>query len=69
MGKEQHRRASKQARTTLDVCNKAFELCSAPEDFAALKKRVTYELRQALRRGDFSLAWSYVRLWRLSSSR
>jgi glycosyltransferase involved in cell wall biosynthesis len=68
MGKEQHRRSSKQAYTTLAVCNKALRLCLAPEDFAALKKRVTYELRQALRRGDIPLAWKYVRLWRLSSS-
>lgn len=69
MGKEQHRRSSKQARTTLRVCNKALKLCAVPEDFAALKKRVTYELRQALRRGEFSLAWDYVRLWKLASLR
>jgi hypothetical protein len=64
MGKQQYRRSSKQAWSTLEVCYKALQLCKVPEDYAALRKRVVYEGRQALQRGNFALAWRYGGLWR-----
>lgn len=64
MGKQQYRRSSKQAWSTLEVCYKALQLCKVPEDYAALRKRVVYEGRQALQRSNFALAWRYGGLWR-----
>jgi glycosyltransferase involved in cell wall biosynthesis len=66
MGKEQHRKGSTQSLSTLAVCRKAHALCTAAEDFRALRTRVSYELRQALRLGSLSLAFAYIRLWWLS---
>lgn len=63
MGKQQYKRTSNQALSTWVVCKKALKFCKSPEDFLALRKRVAYEMRQALRIGRFLLAWSYVRLW------
>lgn len=64
MGKQQYRRSSKQAWSTLKVCYKAMQLCKEREDYAALRKRVLYEGRQALQQGNFALAWRYGGLWR-----
>lgn len=64
MGRQQYARKSAQQRSTFRVCGKALELCADTEDFAALKKRVKYELRKALQVGAFSLAWDYIKLWR-----
>lgn len=64
MGKQQYKLRSRQARSTLIVCQKALALCSDALEFRALRTRITYELRQALRVGDFSLAWDYFGLLR-----
>ncbi|MBL7849905.1 MAG: glycosyltransferase [Cyclobacteriaceae bacterium] len=64
MGKQQHRRSSLQAWTTLRVCEKAFDLCQGSEDLSAWRKRIVYEGRLALGKGNLSLAWKYVQLWR-----
>jgi len=63
MGKQQYKRTSNQALSTWVVCRKALNFCESPEDFQALRKRVVYEMRQALRIGRLQLAWSYMRLW------
>lgn len=63
MGKQQYARKSAQQRSTFLVCEKALGLCAYAEDFAALKKRLRYELRKSLQVGDFSLAWDYIKLW------
>jgi glycosyltransferase involved in cell wall biosynthesis len=64
MGKQQYARKSAQQRSTFRVCEKALALCADAEDFAALKKRVRYELRKSLQVGAFGLAWDYIKLWR-----
>ena len=63
MGKQQYRPKSIQQRSTLAVCMKAAKLCKDPEDFRALRKRIGFELRQAIRTADLSLALSYMNLW------
>lgn len=62
MGKQQYVRKSAQQQSTFRVCEKAISLCTDAEDFAALKKRVSYELRKSLQVGAFSLAWDYMKL-------
>lgn len=69
MGRQQYRRASKQAWSTLVVCQKAFQHCQSREDLVALRARLRYETRQALKSGNFSLAWKYVGLWRDAATR
>lgn len=63
MGRQQYRSRSRQAWSTLVVCRKALGLCKEEGDYKALRKRVAYEGRQALRVTDFRLAWAYARLW------
>jgi len=64
MGKQQYTLRSRQARSTLIVCRKALTLCSDALEFRGLRTRIAYEMRQALRVGNFSLAWDYFRLLR-----
>lgn len=64
MGKQQYTGRSAQQRSTLVVCRKALGLCQEKDDFAALKQRLYFELRQALRHGNLALAWSYIILFR-----
>lgn len=64
MGKQQYKANSKQALSTLAVCRKAWAMCSSPEDFDALRRRLSFEFRQALRMTNFPLAWAYFTLWR-----
>lgn len=64
MGKLQFGRKSAQQRSTYRVCTKAFNFCLDAKDFAALKQRIAYEFRQALRVGRLSLAWDYLMLLR-----
>lgn len=63
LGKLQQQRDYKAAHSTLTVCRKALSLCKEPGDFQALRRRVAYELRSALRYGNFSLALPYAKLW------
>ncbi len=62
MGKRQYARESAQQMSTLTICRKALALCREEADHAALRKRINYELRQALRFGRLKLAWNYLRL-------
>lgn len=62
LGKRQFTFRSKQARSTLVVCQKALNLCRDPEDRSALRGRVRYEFRRALFSGDIALAWAFFRL-------
>lgn len=64
MGNQQYKRGSLQLRSTLKVCEKALLLNEALEENTALKKRIYYELRQALRLGEFVLAKDYWNLLR-----
>lgn len=64
MGKQQYARRSAQQHSTFRVCEKALALCAYAEDFAALKKRVRFELRKSLQVGAILLAWDYIKLWR-----
>ncbi|MEJ0056472.1 MAG: glycosyltransferase [Bacteroidota bacterium] len=64
LGNRQYRRGSKQLRSTLKVCEKAFEINKTRDEHEALKKRIYYELRQAIRLGELRLARDYWRLLR-----
>lgn len=64
MGKVKNNLHLSQQRSTLRICQKALTLCTVKEEFAALKKRIWYELRHALRVGAWDLAWDYWNLWR-----
>lgn len=63
MGKHQYQWKSRQARSTLVVCRKALALCKNPEERDALRMRVAYEWRQAIRVGNISLVLAYAQLW------
>jgi glycosyltransferase involved in cell wall biosynthesis len=64
LGNKQYNRGSKQMDSTLKVCEKAFELNNSVEERIALKKRIHYELRQAVRLGKLRLARDYWKLLR-----
>ncbi len=64
LGSRQYRMGSLQLRSTLRVCAKALELNKTSAEHAALKKRIQYEMRQALQLGCMTLAWDYWKLWR-----
>lgn len=64
MGKQQRSGDGPQQRSTFLVCKKALVLCSNEKEFEALKKRLRYELGQALRGGAWSLAWEFWKLGR-----
>ena len=63
-GKQQYKKGSAQLASTFVVCQKAFQLSRNKTEYHVLGKRVRYELRQALRLGEFGLAKKYFRLWR-----
>ena len=64
LGQRQYSTGSKQLRSTLKVCEKAYSLNKTSEENDALKKRIRYEMRQALRVGEIRLAWDYWKLAR-----
>lgn len=64
LGKKQYSTGSKQLRSTLKVCEKAYALNKTSEENDALRKRIRYEMRQALRLGEIRLAWEYWKLAR-----
>jgi glycosyltransferase involved in cell wall biosynthesis len=64
MGKRQYKRGSRQLQSTLKVCEKALVLNTNEGENEALKKRIHYELRQALKLGEVRLAMGYWSLLR-----
>ncbi len=62
LGSKQFKRGSLQLQSTFRVCEKAALLNRTSEERAALKNRIWYEIRQALKLGDFTLAWRYLNL-------
>lgn len=59
LGSRQYRIGTLQLRSTLKVCEKALGLNRTPREHAALKKRIIYEMRQALQLGRIAIAWNY----------
>lgn len=73
LSQQQFRWRSKHLDSTFRVCSKIKELNKLPEENAALKRRIRYEIKTALRFGKFDLILRYLRLYfslyrRLSSS-
>jgi glycosyltransferase involved in cell wall biosynthesis len=66
---KQFTRKSPHARTTLAVCRKIMELNRTRSEQAALRSRIHYEIRQAVRRRDVRLARDYLVLLRENRSR
>ncbi len=64
LGQKQYSKGSKQLGSTLKVCEKVYALNKTSEENDALKKRIRYEMRQALRLGEIRLAWEYWKLLR-----
>ena len=64
LGQRQYKKGSNQVYSTLRVCQKARLLNRIPLENSALKKRLWFEMRQALRAGDFDILREYFRLWR-----
>lgn len=62
LGHKQFRVGSRHTRSTYLVCEKASKLIRSEVERAALKKRLYYELRVALRLLNFREALSYLRL-------
>ena len=52
-----------QLASTIRVCQKARALCRTPAEWAGLRRRVRYELRQALRYRCWPEARALLRLW------
>ena len=64
MGKRQYKRGSRQLQSTLKVCEKALALNTNENENEALRKRIHFELRQALKLGELVLAMNYWKLLR-----
>jgi glycosyltransferase involved in cell wall biosynthesis len=64
MSKNQFKRSGAQRWSTYKVCNKIKELNKKPDEVAALKRRLKYELKLSLRMVDLKLAGAYFRLLR-----
>jgi len=64
MSKSQFKRSSAQRWSTFAVCRKIKELNTKPEEVAALKRRLIYELKLSLRMVDLRLASAYFNLLR-----
>ncbi|CAN5293342.1 hypothetical protein BH09BAC3_BH09BAC3_18040 [soil metagenome] len=64
MGKRQYKRGSRQLQSTLKVCEKALALNTNKGENDALRKRIHYEFRQALKLGELRLAKDYWSLLR-----
>lgn len=64
MSKTQFRRSSDQRWSTFRVCEKIKTLNKTPEEHAALKRRLRYEIKLSLRMVDLKLAGAYFRLLR-----
>ena len=62
MSRKQFRIGSRHTRSTYLVCEKATKLVRTPEETVALKKRMYYELRVAIRLLNVREVWSYLRL-------
>ncbi len=64
LGQGQYKSGSDQFWSTLKVCQKALLLNKTHGENLALKKRIWFEMRQAVRVGNFGILRSYIRLWR-----
>jgi glycosyltransferase involved in cell wall biosynthesis len=64
LGVRQFKRNSPQRWSTLAVCKKIKSLNRHPDETAALKKRLHYEIRQSVRLFEFALAREFWRLLR-----
>lgn len=64
LGRKQYSFGTLQLRSTLKVCEKARFLNRSAKEHAALKKRIRYEIRQALRLGEMAVVWDYWMLLR-----
>ncbi len=62
MSKSQFKRSGAQRWSTFKVCQKIKELNKTPEEVAALKRRLMYELKLSLRMVDLRLAGAYFKL-------
>ena len=59
---KQFSRMSLHARTTLAVCRKIMAMNRTRAEKTALSSRISYEIRQSVRRLDVKLAWEYLLL-------
>lgn len=64
LGKEQFKKGSAQLRSTLSVCGKAAMLNRSADEVAALRSRISYEIRQCLKLREWRLAVAYFMLSR-----
>jgi glycosyltransferase involved in cell wall biosynthesis len=64
MSKNQFKRSGAQRWSTYKVCEKIKQLNRTPEEGAALKRRLIYELKLSLRMVDLKLASAYFKLLR-----
>jgi len=62
-GQQQYRRGNTQMASTYAICLKAYQLCQTKEEFAALRRRIQYELKHAIWLFKLSLSFKYSRLW------
>ncbi len=62
MSKSQFKRSGAQRWSTFKVCEKIKALNKTPEEVAALKRRLRYELKLSLRMVDLKLAGAYFKL-------
>jgi len=62
-GQQQYKRGNMQMESTYQVCSKAFQLCKNKREYAALRKRIRYELKHAIWLFKLPLSVKYVGLW------
>jgi len=62
LGKQQFKRSGEQLKSTYTICEKILKLNRNETEKAALRKRILYEIRIALKLFDFKLAGKYLQL-------
>lgn len=62
-GKQQYKRGNSQMASTYRICEKAYDLCQSKDEYAALRKRILYELKHALWLVKPVLIAGYSSLW------
>lgn len=63
LSSEQYKPGSRQLLSTFKICSKAFDLNKTREEHLALKKRIKYEMRQAILNNNYTVAAKFLNLY------
>ncbi len=60
--RSQFKLRNRHQHSTLAVCKKAFQLCKAVDEFAALRNRSIYEIYRCMRTLNLEVGWQFLKL-------